>query len=330
MAGTALITGISGQDGSYLAELLLQQGYAVHGMLRSIPNGNLDSIAPIRQHIRLHEADLLDQTSLMQLIEKVEPTEVYNLAAQSFVPASWQDPVFTGDVTGLGVARMLEAIRQVDPAIRFFQAGSSEMFGRGFETPQRETTPFQPRSPYGSAKVYAHHLTVNYRERHQMFACCGILYNHESPRRGPEFVTAKIAHAAARIKCGLDKELRLGNIEARRDWGFAGDFVRAMWLMLQQNSPEDYVIGTGVLHKVADFVRIAFEHVGLNWQEHVVIDPLFYRPVEADVLVADISRTTQNLNWRPRVEFEDLVKQMVDEALHQVQQPVHRKLRFAA
>ena len=312
MPGTALITGISGQDGSYLAELLLDKGYAVHGMLRSTSGRSLEHIAGIRDRIELHSGDLLDQQSLTDLVARVEPTEVYNLAAQTFVPASWKEPVETGESTALGVARLLEAIRRVDPRIRFFQANSSELFGNALESPQSETTPFRPRSPYGTAKLYAYHITANYRETHKLFALSGILYNHESPRRGAEFVTGKITQTVARIKLGLAQELRLGNLQARRDWGFAGDYVRAMWLALQQTTADDYVIGTGRLHSVEDFVRAAFEHVGLNWGDYVVVDPLFYRPDEPFVLQANAARARQRLGWEPVMPFEALVASMVD------------------
>ncbi|HEV3022623.1 MAG TPA: GDP-mannose 4,6-dehydratase [Pirellulales bacterium] len=312
MASTALITGITGQDGSYLAELLLEQGYAVHGMYRRSSTETFERISHLQGRIELHPGDLLDQQSLISLVEQVRPTEVYNLAAQSFVPTSWQQPQLTGEVTGLGVTRLLDAVRLVDPTIRFYQASSSEMFGKVHETPQRETTPFHPRSPYGVAKVYGHYITMNYRESYGLFACSGILFNHESPRRGLEFVTRKITHAAARIKLRLARELRLGNLQARRDWGFAGDYVRAMWLMLQQAEADDYVIGTGETHSVEEFVAVAFSHVGLNWRDHVVIDPKFHRPAEVDLLLADPSKARSALGWKPRVGFVPLVRMMVD------------------
>jgi GDPmannose 4,6-dehydratase len=312
MASTALITGITGQDGSYLAELLLEQGYAVHGMYRRSSTETFERIAHLASRIELHPGDLLDQQSLMSLLARVRPTEVYNLAAQSFVPTSWQQAQLTGEVTGLGVTRMLDAVRQVDPTIRFYQASSSEMFGKVHETPQRETTPFHPRSPYGVAKVYGHYITMNYRESYDLFACSGILFNHESPRRGLEFVTRKITHAAARIKLRMADELRLGNLQARRDWGFAGDYVRAMWLMLQQTEADDYVIGTGETHSVEEFVAVAFGHVGLNWRDHVVIDPKFHRPAEVDLLLSDPAKARSALGWQPRVDFEQLVTMMVD------------------
>lgn len=312
MTRSALITGITGQDGSYLAEFLLEKGYSVHGMVRRSSSVRLDRIEHIAERIHLHQGDLLDQNSLIRLLEEVRPDEVYNLAAQSFVPTSWEQPIFTAEVTGLGVTRLLDAIRQVDKGIRFYQASSSEMFGKVHETPQRETTVFHPRSPYGVAKVYGHYITLNYRESYKMFACSGILFNHESPRRGPEFVTRKISQTVAQIRMGQATELRLGNLEAKRDWGFAGDYVRAMWLMLQQEEPDDYVVGTGETHSVAEFVQIAFHHVGLDWRQHVVIDPAFYRPAEVDVLLADSSKAHEKLGWHPETKFEDLVIGMVD------------------
>ncbi|HEX5446428.1 MAG TPA: GDP-mannose 4,6-dehydratase [Pirellulales bacterium] len=311
MAGTALITGITGQDGSYLAELLLEKGYQVHGMFRRSSTETFERVQHLEGKIELHPGDLLDQQSLVSLLKEVQPSEVYNLAAQSFVPTSWQQPQLTGEVTGLGVTRMLDAIRLVNPNIRFYQASSSEMFGKVHETPQRETTPFHPRSPYGVAKVYGHYITVNYRESYGMYACSGILFNHESPRRGLEFVTRKITHGVAKIKLGLAKELRLGNLHARRDWGFAGDYVRAMWLMLQQREADDYVIGTGETHSVEEFVSIAFGHVGLNWRDHVVIDPKFHRPAEVDLLLSDPSKARRVLGWKPQVGFQQLVAMMV-------------------
>ncbi len=311
MSKTALITGITGQDGSYLAEFLLEQGYDVHGIVRRGSTPLLERIEHLTDRITLHSADLSDDASLIRTLSTVRPQEVYNLAAQSFVPASWHQPLLTGDVTALGVARMLEAVRIVDPNIRFYQASSSEMFGKVVETPQRESTPLYPRSPYGVAKVYGHYLTINYRESYDMFACSGILFNHESPRRGLEFVTRKISHGVAQIKRGLAKELRLGNLEAKRDWGFAGDYVRAMWLMLQQDQPEDYVIGTGETHRVQDFVQLAFEAAELDWEKYVVIDPEFYRPAEVDLLLADPSHAKQQLSWEPWTSFEQLVEQMV-------------------
>lgn len=312
MAATALITGITGQDGSYLAEFLLSKGYEVHGMFRRASTETFERVAHLHGQIELHQGDLLDQHSLVELLDQIRPKEVYNLAAQSFVPTSWQQPILTAEATGLGVTRMLDAIRRVDPAIRFYQASSSEMYGKVHETPQREATPFHPRSPYGVAKVYGHFITVNYRESYDLFACSGILFNHESPRRGLEFVTRKITHTAAKIKLGMADELRLGNLEAKRDWGFAGDYVRAMWLMLQQDAADDYVIGTGETHSVREFVEIAFGHLGLDWRNHVVIDPKFYRPAEVDLLLADPSKAMASLDWKPEVEFEQLVTMMVD------------------
>jgi GDPmannose 4,6-dehydratase len=312
MEKTALITGITGQDGSYLAELLLSKGYKVCGIVRRASTDNGQRLEHLRHRLTLLQADLLDQSSLIAALEETQPHEVYNLAAQSFVPTSWQQPVLTGEFTALGVTRLLDAIRKVCPQARFYQASSSEMFGKVRETPQKETTPFHPRSPYGVAKVYGHYITVNYRESYGMFACSGILFNHESPRRGLEFVTRKITHAVARIKLGLTEELRLGNLEAKRDWGFAGDYVRAMWLMLQQEEVDDYVVGTGETHSVEEFVRIAFDHAGLDWRRHVVIDPRFYRPAEVDLLLGDASKAERALGWRPQMSFEQMVRTMVD------------------
>jgi GDPmannose 4,6-dehydratase len=309
---TALITGITGQDGSYLAELLLEKGYTVCGMVRRSSTENFQRIEHLRDRLDLHQADLLDQTSIAHVLEKVRPDEVYNLAAMSFVPTSWSQPVLTAEFTALGVTRLLDAIRQVYPRARFYQASSSEMFGKVRETPQRETTPFYPRSPYGVAKVYGHYLTVNYRESYNLHACSGILFNHESPRRGLEFVTRKITEGVAKIKLGLAHELRLGNLQAKRDWGFAGDYVRAMWLMLQQDEADDYVVGTGETHSVEEFVRIAFDHVGLDWESFVVVDPQFYRPAEVDVLLADPAKAQQRLGWQRQVSFDQLVRMMVD------------------
>lgn len=318
MARKALITGITGQDGSYLAEFLLEQGYVVYGMFRRSSQECFTRLEHLRERVELVPGDLLDEYSLCQVLERTQPTEVYNLAAQSFVPTSWEQPILTGEVTGLGVARLLNAIRRVNPRIRFYQASSSEMFGQVRETPQRETTPFYPRSPYGVAKVYGHYITVNYRESYGMFACSGILFNHESPRRGLEFVTRKIAHGAAQIKLGLARELRLGNLQARRDWGFAGDYVRAMWLMLQQDEPDDYVVGTGETHSVQEFAQIAFEHVGLDWRDFVRVDPRFYRPAEVDLLLADATKARARLGWQPRVSFAELVRMMVDADLERL------------
>jgi GDPmannose 4,6-dehydratase len=313
MAGkSALITGVTGQDGSYLAELLLEKGYRVCGMVRRASTENFQRLEHLRDRLQLLQGDLLDQTSIASVLDQVRPDEVYNLAAMSFVPTSWQKPVLTAEFTAVGVTRVLDALRQTCPRARFYQASSSEMFGKVQETPQNEKTPFYPRSPYGVAKVYGHFITVNYRESYNLFACSGILFNHESPRRGLEFVTRKITHAVARIKLGLATELRLGNLQAKRDWGFAGDYVRAMWLMLQQEEAEDYVIGTGETHSVEEFVAIAFDHVNLDWRRHVVVDPQFYRPAEVDLLLADPAKAQRRLGWKPEVSFERLVKMMVD------------------
>ena len=309
---TALITGITGQDGSYLAELLLSKGYQVVGMVRRSSTVNFERIEHLLDNITVLQGDLQDQGSLLSLLEEYKPTEIYNLAAQSFVPTSWGQPALTGDVTGLGVTRMLEAIRFVNPKIRFYQASSSEMFGKVLEVPQREETPFYPRSPYGVAKVYGHWITVNYRESFDIFATSGILFNHESPRRGLEFVTRKISDTVAKIKLGKTKELRLGNLEAQRDWGFAGDYVRAMWLMLQQNHPDNYVIGTGETHSVREFCEIAFSHVDLDYKEFVLVDERFYRPAEVDLLISDPSKARKELKWAPEVSFKQLVTMMVD------------------
>lgn len=312
MTPTALITGINGQDGSYLAELLLSKGYRVVGMARRSSTKTFERIEHILDNITVVQGDLTDQGSLLSIIEDYEPTEVYNLAAQSFVPVSWGQPALTGDVTALGVTRMLEAIRFVNPKIRFYQASSSEMFGKVMEVPQRETTPFYPRSPYGVAKAYGHWITINYRESFDIFSVSGILFNHESPRRGLEFVTRKISHAAARIKLSMSKELRLGNLEAQRDWGFAGDYVKAMWMMLQQDKPDNYVIGTGETHSVREFCEIAFGHLGLDYKDFVVQDERFYRPAEVDILISDPSRARQELGWQPEIAFKELVTMMVD------------------
>lgn len=308
----AIITGITGQDGSYLAELLLSKGYEVHGIVRRASTENFERIQHLRDQIHLHQADLLDQLSLIDVIRTVEPQEVYNLAAMSFVPTSWKQPVLTGDFTAIGVTRMLEAIRLLNPkGIRFYQASSSEMFGKVQEVPQRETTPFYPRSPYGVAKVYGHWITVNYRESYGMFCCSGILFNHESERRGKEFVTRKVSDGVARIKLGLQNELRMGNLDAKRDWGFAGDYVRAMWLMLQQPEPDDYVVATGETYTVRDLVEEAFACVGLDWKKYVVIDPKFYRPAEVDLLIGDPTKAKTKLGWKPEVSFQQLVRRMV-------------------
>lgn len=308
----ALITGITGQDGSYLAEFLLQKGYDVVGMVRRTSTVNFHRIAHIQDQITLTAGDLLDGVSLIHMLEEHKPGEVYNLAAQSFVPTSWNQPVFTGEVTALGVTRILDAIRTVDPTIRFYQASSSEMFGKVVEVPQKETTPFYPRSPYGVAKVYGHWITVNYRESYNLHATSGILFNHESPRRGLEFVTRKITHHVARIKLGLSDELRLGNLDARRDWGYAGDYVAAMWRMLQQDEPDDYVVATGETHSVEEFLQVAFEHVDLDWHDYVVQDERFMRPAEVDLLVGDPTKAGRQLGWEPTVTFQELVKLMVD------------------
>lgn len=309
---TALITGITGQDGSYLAELLLEKGYNVVGMVRRTSTINFHRIAHIQDQIALVPGDLLDQVSLIHILEEHQPDEVYNLAAQSFVQTSWGQPVFTGEVTALGVTRLLDAIRLVTPKARFYQASSSEMFGKVVEVPQRETTPFYPRSPYGVAKVYGHWITVNYRESYDLHATSGILFNHESPRRGIEFVTRKITYHVAKIKLGLANELRLGNLDAKRDWGFAGDYVKAMWLMLQNDSPHDYVISTGETHSVEDFLEEAFGYVDLDWRDYVVQDERFMRPAEVDLLVGDPSKAGRELGWEPMVTFAGLVQMMVD------------------
>ena len=308
----ALITGITGQDGSYLAEFLLQQGYDVIGMVRRTSTVNFDRIKHIQDEIEIVQGDLLDQSSLMEILIEHEPQEVYNLAAQSFVPTSWKQPVLTGEFTALGVTRILEAIRAVDPAIRFYQASSSEMFGKVQEVPQTETTPFYPRSPYGVAKVYGHWITVNYRESYNLFACSGILFNHESPRRGLEFVTRKITHGVAKIKLGLAKELHLGNLDSKRDWGYAGDYVRAMWLMLKQDHPDDYVVAMGETHSVREFCEVAFDHVGLKWDRYVVQDPAFMRPAEVDHLIGNPAKAGHVLGWEPTVSFPELVRMMVE------------------
>ena len=312
MTRRALITGITGQDGSYLAELLLDKGYEVVGMVRRSSTENDQRIAHLVDRIDFHSGDLLDQLSLVEALRAHQPTEIYNLAAQSFVQASFGQPVLTGETTGLGVTRLLDAIRLVDDGIRFYQASSSEMFGKVREVPQTETTPFHPRSPYGVAKAYGHWITANYRESYGLHASSGMLFNHESPRRGLEFVTRKISHGVARIALGRATELRLGNLDAKRDWGFAGDYVEAMWRMLQQNDPGDYVVCTGETHTVREFCQVAFSRVGLNWEEHVVVDQRYYRPAEVDLLVGDGSLAAQRLDWRPTVSFAQLVEMMVD------------------
>ncbi|MGN7353656.1 GDP-mannose 4,6-dehydratase [Paenibacillus amylolyticus] len=319
MTKNALITGITGQDGSYLAELLLEKGYKVYGLRRRTSVPIMENIEHIKNEIEFIDGDLLDQGSLIQAVKKSNPDEVYNLAAQSFVATSWDQPGITGQATGVGVTNMLEAVRYIKPEARFYQASSSEMFGKVMETPQRETTPFYPRSPYGVAKVYGHWITVNYRESYDMYACSGILFNHESPRRGVEFVTRKVTDAVARIKLGLQNELRMGNLDAKRDWGFAGDYVKAMWLMLQQDQPDDYVISTGETHTVEELVQIAFDHAGLNWRDYVVIDPKFVRPAEVDLLLGDCTKAKESLGWKLEVGFEQLVKMMVDSDLNKLQ-----------
>lgn len=318
MARRALITGVTGQDGSYLAEFLLGKGYEVHGMVRRSSSENFERIARFRDRIVLHQADLLDQLSLVNLLQATQPDEVYNLAAQSFVPTSWLQPLLTGDFTALGVTRMLEAIRCVNPKIRFYQASSSEMFGRVRAEPQNEDTQFWPRSPYGVAKVYGHWITVNYRESYDLFACSGILFNHESPWRGKEFVTRKITDAVARIKLGVQDKLRLGNLDAQRDWGFAGDYVQAMWLMLQQESPDDYVIATGRKHTVRQLAEFAFEEVGLDPDKYVEVDPQLFRPAEVNTLCGDASKAFKKLGWSPKVDLRGLVKMMVEADLRRV------------
>ncbi len=311
----ALITGITGQDGSHLADFLLEQGYEVIGMVRRSSTVNFERIEHIQDQLTLVSGDLMDQVSLIDIIEKHRPSEVYNLAAQSFVQTSWVQPVFTGEVTALGVTRLLDAVRIVDPDIRFYQASSSEMFGKVREVPQNESTPFYPRSPYGVAKVYGHWITVNYRESYDLFACSGICFNHESPRRGQEFVTRKIARGAARIKRGMDRELRLGNMDSKRDWGYAPDYVRGMWLMLQQDEPDDYVLATGLTHTVLRFAELAFEMVGLDYRDYVVQDPIFMRPADVDLLVGDPSKAKEKLGWEATTSFEELIRVMVDAEL---------------
>jgi GDPmannose 4,6-dehydratase len=312
MQKRALITGITGQDGSYLAELLLDKGYEVFGVVRRLSAPNVWRIQHLIERITLLQADLLDQLSLIKAVERANPEEFYNLAAMSFVPASWDQPMLTGEYNAQGVTRALEALRSVNPKIRFYQASSSEMYGRVREVPQTEMTPFYPRSPYGVTKVFGHYITVNYRESYDLFAVSGILFNHESPRRGIEFVTRKVTDGVARIACGLTDELKLGNLDACRDWGFAGDYVRAMWLMLQQDAPDDYVVATGEAHSVKELVEVAFAHVGLDWQKHVGVDPRYLRPAEVDHLIGDASKATKKLGWQPSVDFKGLVSMMVD------------------
>lgn len=315
---SALITGITGQDGAYLARFLLEQGYHVHGMVRRSSLEKFDRLMSVRDQIELHQGDLLDQLSLIRLLERVKPGEVYNLAAQSFVPTSFEQPLLTGEFNALGVTRVLEAIRLVDPSIRFYQASSSEMFGNIREEPQTETTPCWPRSPYGVAKVYGHWITINYRESYNLFACSGILFNHESPLRGKEFVTRKITDAVARIHHGIQKKLKLGNLDAQRDWGFSGDYVRAMWMMLQHDKPDDYVIATGEKRTVREFLQHAFDHVNLNWEDHVEVDPALLRPADVNTLCGDATKARQTLNWKPEVSFTELVTMMVEADVQRV------------
>ncbi len=320
----ALITGITGQDGSYLAEFLLEKGYEVHGMVRRSSTERFDRISHIRDKVHIHQGDLLDQFSLASLIKEIQPDEVYNLAAMSFVPTSWSQPVLTGEFTALGVTRLLEAVRYTKPDTRFYQASSSEMFGKVRQSPQNETTPFYPRSPYGVAKLYGHWITVNYRESYGLFACSGILFNHESPRRGLEFVTRKITDGVARIKHGLQSELRLGNLDAHRDWGYAGDYVRAMWMMLNHTEPADFVVATGKSHTVREFVELAFELAGLDPYEYVKVDERLFRPAEVDYLVGDSARAREVLGWRNEVDFRGLVELMLDADLRRVAEEVNR------
>jgi GDPmannose 4,6-dehydratase len=322
VSSRALITGITGQDGSHLADLLLGKGYEVHGMVRRSSTETFQRLEHIRDELVLHTGDLLDQRSLVDVLRTCEPHEIYNLAAMSFVAASWNQPVLTAEFSGLGVTRMLEAMREVAPEARFYQASSSEMFGQVRDVPQRETTPFYPRSPYGVAKAYGHFITVNYRESYDLFACSGILFNHEGPRRGLEFVTRKVTHGAAAIKLGLSDELALGNLDAARDWGYAGDYVEAMWLMLQQDDPEDYVIATGETRSVRDLVNVAFEHVDLDPERYVRVDPRFLRPAEVEHLVGDYSKAREKLGWEPRTSFEELIRMMVDTDLELLERGV--------
>ena len=320
MPRKALITGITGQDGSYLAEFLLEKGYEVHGMIRRSSTESSERIERLRGRIELHQGDLLDQLSIITIIQNIRPHEVYNFAAQSFVPISWSQPVLTGEFNALGVTRMLEAIRLVDPAIRFYQASSSEMFGAVEEEPQNEQTPFWPRSPYGVSKVYGHWIAVNFRESYGIFACSGIQFNHESPLRGKEFVSRKISDAVARIKLGVQQKLVLGNLDAMRDWGFAGDYVEAAWRMLQQEKPDDFVVATGVKHSVREMVELAFDHAGLDWREHVETDPSLFRPAEVHTLRGDASKAQRVLGWTPKVSFAELIRMMVDADLERVRQ----------
>jgi GDPmannose 4,6-dehydratase len=325
MKKKVLVTGVTGQDGSYLAEFLLERDYEVIGMVRRTSTVNFDRIRHLQDDIELVYGDLLDQVSLIDILREYEPDEVYNLAAQSFVPTSWKQPVFTAEASALGVTRMLEAIRTVNPNIKFYQASSSEMFGKVVEVPQNEKTRFYPRSPYGVAKVYGHYITVNYRESYGVFACSGILFNHGSPRRGLEFVERKVAHGAVRIKLGLAEELRLGNLDAERDWGYAGDYVEAMWMMLQQPEPDDYVVGTGVTHSVRELCQVAFGYLGLNWEDYVVSDPKFLRPAEVDQLVADPRKARKVLGWEPKASFEELVHMMVDADMEALQRMLRNR-----
>ena len=325
-APRAIITGITGQDGSYLAELLLEKGYEVYGLVRRSSTEKFERINHIKDRVKLIQADLADQVSLIEAVGSIRPREVYNLAAQSFVPVSWNQPLLTGDITALGVTRILEAVRYVNKDIRFYQASSSEMFGHVRETPQTESTPFYPRSPYGVAKVYGHWITVNYRESYDMYACSGILFNHESPRRGLEFVTRKITDGVARIKLGLQSELRLGNLDAKRDWGYAGDYVRAMWLMLQQDTPDDYVIATEETHSVREFCELAFSRAGLNYDAYVKVDPKFYRPAEVHLLHGDCTKARKQLGWVPECSFAELVNRMVDADLARVQAEIDNRI----
>ena len=321
----ALITGITGQDGSYLAEFLLEKDYQVYGLVRRSSTTNFERLHHVQDRIQTIPGDLLDQNSLLEAVRTVEPDEVYNLAAQSFVPTSWNQPVLTGEFTALGVTRLLEALRVVKPEARFYQASSSEMFGEAREVPQNEDTFFHPRSPYGVAKVYGHGITVNYRESYGIYTCSGILFNHESPRRGLEFVTRKVSHGVAKIKLGLADKVTLGNLDAKRDWGFAGDYVKAMWLMLQPDEPEDYVVATGVTHTVRELVEVAFSHAGLPWEKHVVTDPSLIRPAEVDILRGDCGKAERELGWRPEVDFEELVRMMVDADIKQLESQQYRR-----
>jgi len=329
MQKSALITGITGQDGSYLAEFLLEKGYNVFGMVRRSSTENFERIVHIRDKVTLIQADLLDQMSLIAAINESQPDEIYNLAAQSFVPTSWTKPVLTAQFTALGVTRMLEAMRHTKKDARFYQASSSEMFGKVAEVPQTENTPFHPRSPYGVAKVYGHFITVNYRESYDLYACSGILFNHESPRRGYEFVTRKVTDAVARIKLGVAEEIRMGNLDAKRDWGYAEDYVRMMWMMLQQDEPDDYVICSGETHSVEELVQIAFDHVGLDWKEYVKIDQRFVRPAEVDLLIGDATKAKEKLGWEPKVSFSDMIKMMIENDLKMVQEEIDAGIRAA-